>query len=109
MAEQQPSSNFREFQTMAAYIATHPRLHEVVEALEADANADKTLFNEANKDPKKHLNDRGFDLPEGWTVQITHDSPIALLLCVGASGTADHHCVHFEFHVSTGTVHPTPA
>ena len=52
MAEQ-PS--FRDFQTMAAYIATHPRLQEIVEELEADLKADKTLFNEANKAPKSTL------------------------------------------------------
>ena len=81
MAEQ-PS--FRDFQTMAAYIATHPRLQEIVEELEADLKADKTLFNEANKAPKKHLNDRGFDLPDEWTVQITHDSPVSITVCVNS-------------------------
>jgi hypothetical protein len=88
---------FHEFQLMAAYVTSHPRLQAVVQELEDDLNADKTLFDEANKDPKKHLNDRGFDLPEEWRVEIRHGSPLSVAVCVSVGG--ETHCVSVEVNV----------
>lgn len=90
-------SAFHEFQLAAAYVTSHPRLQAVVQELEDDLKADKTLFDEANQNPKKHLNDRGFDLPEEWKVEIRHGSPLSVTVCVGAG--AGVHCVSVEVNV----------
>ncbi len=67
-----------QFQITAAYISSHPRLAEVVEELEDSPDT----YNRARQDARNYLQTKGFELPEGWTVRITHDSPITITVCV---------------------------
>jgi hypothetical protein len=80
----------QDFQIIAAHVASHPRFRELVEELEES----EELFNEAQKDPRKHLVSRGLELPEGCTVKLSHESPLTIIVCT------DTACVTFSLSIS---------
>jgi hypothetical protein len=84
---EQQRRRFQEFQTMAAYLTTHPRLPEVVEELEDDIKGDRAIFNSANADSKGYLKSKGYELPEEWTISITQRNPITITGCIEVNGT----------------------
>jgi hypothetical protein len=77
---EQGRAHFERFQLTAAYIAAHPKLREVVEELEES----KEAFDDAQGDPRKYLEIKGLELPDGWTVKVSHDSPLTLTVCVNS-------------------------
>jgi hypothetical protein len=70
----------QDFQLAAAYVAAHPKFRELVEELEDSPE----VYREAEQDPKKHLRSRGFDIPDDWTVTVSHDSPLTITVCVNS-------------------------
>jgi len=80
----------QDLQLVAMHVASHPRFRELVEELEES----EELFNEAQKDPKKHLFSRGLELPDGCTVKLSHESPLTIMVCTDAG------CVAFTISIS---------
>ena len=73
-------AHFQEFQLAAAYIASHPRFRELVEELEDSSD----VYREAQLDTKKYVQSKGFQLPDEWTVKISHESPLMFTVCVNS-------------------------
>jgi hypothetical protein len=78
--DQHGKERLQDFQLAAAYVAAHPRFRELVEELEDSPD----VYRSAAGDPKKHLQSRGFDIPDEWTVKLSHESPLTITVCVNS-------------------------
>jgi hypothetical protein len=78
--DEQGRARFQEFQLTAAYVASHPRFRELVEELEESQD----VYRDSQQDPMKYLRSKGFELPDGWTVKLSHDSPLMFTVCVNS-------------------------
>jgi hypothetical protein len=76
--DQNERQRFQRYQRTVAHVASHPRLREVVEELEDDPNT----FNNAQGNPKGYLRGKGLDVDDEWTVEVSHDSPLRITICL---------------------------
>lgn len=71
-------SRFQEFQLVASYFSSHPGLRDMVEELEESED----VYRDAQQDPMKYLRSKGFQIPDGWTIKFSHESPLTVTVCV---------------------------
>ncbi|WP_030245541.1 hypothetical protein [Streptomyces sp. NRRL S-455] len=71
---------FQRFQLGAAYLATHPKLPDVV----AEMERERQMVDVANKAPREYLKAKGIDLSDEWNISFSHDSPLTITGCVNS-------------------------
>ncbi len=91
--DEQQRAHFQELQLASAYLSCHPRFRELMEELEYSAD----VYSSAQRDLKTHLRSKGFELPDGWTFKVSHDSPITFTACV------NNFCVSYTLDVTVTT------
>lgn len=81
--QNKPTASFQALQLAAAYIASHPRLDEVVRELDGNHGN----IEAANSDSSKFLRGKGFEIPSWWTVKFSQGNSVSIKVCVNS------HCV----------------